>query len=235
MPLYRIQRDDVLRKEEIDSLLNQCTQNLIDGKKVIEKEYGLFPIKFSPPMIQCFIALEWLFGKRIRETLRLRRQDVYWDDEYLCVNFTVQKKKNRKATSAPQRTLKKISLSNPYTRYIIDYVSTITDGWIFKGAKGRREKTVYWKDDEGKIIKSYHYVDEDEGRLSQEYALQILKALDMNICCHLFRHSLATLMAEHEATQEDLMNWFDWDRVDTAHNYVRGGPRMTKKWSDRTW
>jgi integrase len=195
----------------------------------------LFPIKFSPPVIQCLIALEWLFGKRIRETLRLRREDVHWDDEFLYANFTVQKKRSRKATLAPKRVLKKILLSNPYTHYIIDHVSTITEGWIFTGAKGRREKTVYWKDEEGKIIKSYHYVDADEGRLSQEYALQILKALDENICCHLFRHSLATQMAEHEATEEELMHWFDWDRFDTAHGYVRGGPRMTERLSRRTW
>jgi len=52
---------------------------------------------------------------------------------------------------------------------------------------------------------------------------------------HLFRESLATEMAERGATEEDLMHWFDWDRVDTAHSYVKRGTKLTEKWSDRTW
>lgn len=52
---------------------------------------------------------------------------------------------------------------------------------------------------------------------------------------HLFRESLATEMAEHGATEEELMHWFDWDRVDTAHVYVKRGTKLTEKWSKRTW
>jgi len=42
-------------------------------------------------------------------------------------------------------------------------------------------------------------------------------------------------MAEREATEEELMNWFDWERPDTAHSYVKGGIKLTEKWSERTW
>jgi len=33
-------------------------------------------------------------------------------------------------------------------------------------------------------------------------------------------------MAERGATEEELMAWFDWDRYDTAHGYVKGGPKL---------
>jgi len=36
-------------------------------------------------------------------------------------------------------------------------------------------------------------------------------------------------MAERGATEEELMSWFDWDR------YVKGGPKLTEKWAERTW
>jgi hypothetical protein len=42
-------------------------------------------------------------------------------------------------------------------------------------------------------------------------------------------------MAEKGATEEDLMHWFDWDRVDTAHEYVKRGTKLTEKYSERTW
>lgn len=51
---------------------------------------------------------------------------------------------------------------------------------------------------------------------------------------HLFRESLATQMAEKGATEEELMHWFDWDRVDIAHEYVKRGSKLTEKWSERT-
>jgi len=55
-----------------------------------------------------------------------------------------------------------------------------------------------------------------------------------NAWFHLFRESLATKMAEHGATEEELMHWFDWDRVDTAHEYVKRGTKLTEKWAERT-
>ena len=91
------------------------------------------------------------------------------------------------------------------------------------------------KDKKTDEITTYHYVDLDEGRMGARRAYQVLKKLNKQAWLHLFRHSLATQMAEQEATEEQHMAWFDWDRYDTAHNYVRGGPRLTRKWSQRKW
>lgn len=238
MPKYKYQRK-ILRKKTINLLLTECEKNLIGGKKVFEKKEGdFFQIKVDPTMLQCLIALLWLFGKRIREVLKLKREDIEVREGFLYVNFQIQKKKSRKSLLTPIRKLKLITLKNPYTVYILNHIQTITnpDAWLFPGRKKKREWDVKWKDPEtGEIIKTYHYVDDDVGRMSKEYALRVLKSLSETVCCHLFRHSLATTMAERKSTEEELMNWFDWDRYETAHGYVKGGPRMTKELSERTW
>ena len=59
--------------------------------------------------------------------------------------------------------------------------------------------------------------------------------LTRKIWLHLFWTSVAAEMAERGATEEELMAWFDWDRYDTAHGYVKGGPKLTEKWAKRTW
>ena len=73
------------------------------------------------------------------------------------------------------------------------------------------------------------------GRMSRQHAYRIIKGLNPKAWTHLFRHSLATEMAERGATEEELMSWFDWDRYETAHRYVKGGPKLTEKWSKRTF
>ena len=71
--------------------------------------------------------------------------------------------------------------------------------------------------------------------MSHQLALYYLKKVNPNAWWHLFRESLATMMAEHGATEEILLHWFDWDRVDTAHEYVKRGTKLTEEYSERTW
>jgi integrase len=72
-------------------------------------------------------------------------------------------------------------------------------------------------------------------KVSRQLARYYFRKVTDQAWFHLFRESLATEMAEHGATEEDLMHWFDWDRVDTAHEYVKRGTKLTEKWSERTW
>jgi len=46
-------------------------------------------------------------------------------------------------------------------------------------------------------------------RMSREQAYKIFKAINPKCWLHLFRHSVATEMAERGATEEELMSWFD--------------------------
>ena len=91
-------------------------------------------------MFQCLIALLWLFGKRIRETLRLKRKDVRWNEKFPFVSFQVMKKKKRETSPIPIRRTKRITIKNPYVHYVIDYVASIEnpEAWIFPGRRRKR-------------------------------------------------------------------------------------------------
>lgn len=69
----------------------------------------------------------------------------------------------------------------------------------------------------------------------REKARYYLRKLTEKAWFHLFRESLATEMAENGASEEQLMHWFDWDRVETAHKYVKRGTKLTEQLSDRTY
>jgi integrase len=53
--------------------------------------------------------------------------------------------------------------------------------------------------------------------VSRQLALYYLKKVNPDAWFHLFRHSLATQIAEHGGTESELMGWFDWDDAKTAH------------------
>jgi integrase len=83
-----------------------------------------------------------------------------------------------------------------------------------------------------------HWKTVESGRLfplSRQLALYYLKKANPQAWFHLFRESLATEMAERGATEEKLMHWFDWERVDTAHDYVKRGTGLTEEYSEREW
>ena len=234
MPKIKTKREDVLRNNEVDEMLQK-----LSGKDVIRGEYETTlhdkPITqtFNIPcrMTECLIALLWLFGKRIREVLKLKRKDVWARGNSLYVRFHVLKKKSREDEAIPKRYLKRITLENPYTKYVLGYVKAIKDPetYLFHGRSKDRVRKVKMK----KKVYVYHL--KNEGMMSPEKAWKIIKFLNPKAWCHLFRHSIATQMAEEGATEDELMDWFDWSRSDTAHDYVKRGPRLIEKWANRRW
>jgi len=214
MPIIKTKREDVLRSIEVDRILEEATKGVVHYRPIqVEPNSVDMILRFESTRIKCLVALLWLFGKRITENLRLKRKDFRVAHKYLYVHYNVLKKKHRQTQAIPERKLKRITLANPYTRYILDYVESIhePDAYIFPS---NRSTTGY---------------------MSRNHAYRILKGLDRKCWLHLFRHSVATEMAERGATEEELMAWFDWDRYDTAHGYVKGGPKLTAKWSKRKW
>lgn len=214
MPIIKTKREDVLRSIEVDRILEGAAKGLVHYRPIrVEPNSVDMILRFEPARIKCLVALLWLFGKRITENLRLKRKDFRVAHKYLYVHYYILKKKHRQAQAIPERKLKRITLENRYTRYILDYVESIRepDAYIFAS---NRSTTGY---------------------MSRNHAYRILKGLDPKCWLHLFRHSVATEMAERGATEEELMAWFDWDRYDTAHGYVKGGPKLTAKWSKRKW
>lgn len=172
--------------------------------------------KFGIPGLgwKAFISIMWLFGKRVSEIIGLRTQDVRVNGEYLAILFTVLKKRSYKDPGMRRPFQKRVTLENPYTETIITW-------W-------NREKK-----EEEKFL--FPRSQTKMGYIYRQYAHLVLKEISPKISSHLFRHSLATQMAENGATAYELVNWFDWDRTDTALEYIRRSGAMTEKLSNRKW
>ncbi len=179
---------------------------ILDRAEAIDK-YGIPGLGW-----QAFISIMWLFGKRVSEIVSLRTQDVRVDGEYLHILFTVLKKRSTADPGIRMPFLKRITLENPYTEAIIAWWNRVRGGqFLFP-----RHQTKM-------------------GYIYRQYAHLVLKEISPQISSHLFRHSLATQMAEDGATAYELVSWFDWDRTDTALEYIRRGGAMTERLSKRKW
>ena len=179
---------------------------ILDGAEAIDK-YGIPGLGW-----QAFISIMWLFGKRVSEIVSLRTQDIRVDGEYLYILFTVLKKRSKSDPGIRMPFLKKVTLENPYTECIIEWWNRVK---------------------ESKFL--FTRVETKMGHIYRQYAHLVLKEISPQISSHLFRHSLATQMAEDGATAYELVSWFDWDRTDTALVYIRRGGAMTERLSKRKW
>ncbi len=113
-----------------------------------------------------------------------------------------------KKKGIPYSPLKRITVKHPYVKYIIQHLDNVESGFLF---------TI-------------------EGRRASRFQLhRRLKKCNPKAWFHLFRHSLATLMAERDKSETKLMAWFDWDSPKVAHQYVMRGPQLTEDLSNRTW
>ena len=192
------ERQDVIRLVELGEIL--------DGAEGVDK-FGIPGLGW-----QAFISVMWLFGKRVSEIISLRSRDVRVDGEYLAILFTVLKKRSQKDPGMRMPFLKRVTLENPYTEFVIEWWNRVREGeYLFARPQTKM------------------------GYIYRQYAHLVLKEISPHISSHLFRHSLATLMAEDGATAYELVSWFDWDRTDTALDYVKRGGAMTERLSKRKW
>jgi len=219
MPKVKIDRTDILRKPEVDAMLENA-RNVYMGER-----------------LQCIIALAWIFGKRIREILRLKREDVWTDDKFLYVRFTVSKKRGKARQPVHSMYVKKIRLDHPYVPYVLNWVNRIKEGYIFPSYTKPRKVRVKarWKGKDGEVKEKWYEYEWEGGHLSDARARQLIKQVNPQAWWHFFRESLATQMAEMGATEEELMHWFDWSDPRVAHEYVKRGTKLIEKWADRTW
>ncbi len=232
MPAIKAQRQDVMRPAELENMLRR-----LDGKEEITGEYATHirgklvtqTFKIDCAMAQCILAMLWIFGKRITEVVRLKRRDIWSDGLFLYARFTVLKKK--KKAVIPITYVKRIRADHPYAHYVLDFVAKIGDkeAYVFPGETRKRKIRVKMPK------KTYEYATSDAGHISSNKVWKIVKFLDSLAWCHLFRHSVATIMAEEGATESELMSWFDWTDPKVAHGYVSRGPKLTERLSERNW
>ncbi|RKX46022.1 MAG: hypothetical protein DRP27_02550 [Thermotogae bacterium] len=164
--------------------------------------------KTSNPMLKCLIAILYAFGCRISEALELRRKDVRIERDYLAIRFPL--KKRRPKSGFKPVIERRLDRNHYLVKYIIDWVSQIEDS------------------------DSYIFPSRHKGKhLSRVRAWQLLKEIDEKIWPHAFRHSLATLMAEHGASALEMKAWFGWGSLNTALFYIEMTEAMRTRWSRR--
>lgn len=192
----------------------------------------------NPYQICALISLLYLFGKRISENLKLRRKHLSTKRGYLYVTFPLLKKKrlvkgeNRILKPLTSRHRVSIENSKPFSTIIIGWTKKIEhlESWVFAGNSRPHVQVVKNK----KYGKTYKYVHTDSGRMSRTTAYRVLKALNPSFFPHFFRKSLATHLAEDPKVGPIAMQqWFDWDKIETATNYILKTERMTQRIQDR--
>lgn len=167
----------------------------------------------DPLRDRALIAMLFAYGKRISEYVVLDKSDIQVHDETIVTRFHVLK--SRPKSGILKIVHKELARDHWLAHYIIDHVDALVGGYVFPG----RGQT---------------------GHLTRQGALWLLQnRYNDDIWPHLFRHSLAGLMAEAGATVPELMAWFDWEKESTAIGYVMSfGPtqaKMARKWSKRTF
>ena len=252
MPIVKVKREDVLSEDEFQRMLSKLSgQDIITGTYETTLEGKPVTQKFNIECrkAECLLCLLWVFGKRIQEILLLKRKDLSVENGFLYVEFIVLKKKETKGQPVRIKHTKRITLKHPYVHYITDYINSVEDqnSFLFPGQTGPRDITSkvnsyeYWRDEQGNLKRSvkdvrvYKYRRTQYGFMSAQLAWKIIKFLDSNVYPHLFRHTLATRMAKHGFTEDELMDWFDWDTPKTAHDYVNRERELTPKAATRTW
>ena len=178
------------------------------------------------------ISIAALFGKRVTEILSLSRNQFIVKDGFLFIRFRVGKKRD-KNEPIPHFYLKRKTLKHPLTKYIIDFISPIKEGYIFPSSRHEQaiKQKVMVKRKDGSLKQCEYSYTVPGGFISRQLALYYLKKISPTSWFHLFRESLATSMAEEGASEEELMHWFDWDTPASAHKYVKRGTKLTEKWS----
>jgi len=160
------------------------------------------------------ISIMWVFGKRIGEIVGIRTKNVFvTKSEELGIRFYVLKKNKINDPGILTPFTKLITLSNPYVEPIVSYWKDVRDTEVFLFPRSTTKT----------------------GHIYRQYVHTVLKLISPKISSHLFRHTLATRMAEMGATSHQLVSWFDWDKVDTALEYVKRSGKLTKVLTEREW
>jgi len=220
--------------------------------RVIPLEEGLRIVDsvaegFTRDRDQALIAFVMLFGKRAKEILMVKKEDVWLDGGFMYVRFKVLKKRRRR----------KICLycqkRNPLKAKICAYCGSINFKIEVYGERFTervKHKSVshplteyflkWWR----KVpAKAYVFPSLNKALLLQGvYEYDWSKPMTYvrmwqifhqtaKISPHGFRHSLATKLAETgEYDELDLLYWFDWESFETAKKYIHlgGGKRVRK-------
>lgn len=201
---------DIMSPEEVD--------------EIITRAGDLDYMGLSGEAWACLFAIFWAYGKRVSEIVELRTTDLAIRDNDLTVTFTIRKKVRHSKNGIPvpedkwgipPRRTKRLTLDNTYAQIIESYWSAIRErgGFLFPRPTTKM------------------------GYIYPKYVWDAIRKMEFEqpIWTHLFRHTLATELAQEEVGAFEMKTWFDWEKIDTADSYVSAAGVSTKKASSRKW
>ena len=174
---------------------------------IVSKAYNIGYVGISGLGWAAYFSILRLYGKRVTEVITLRTRDVYVEGKYLCIRFAIGKSHRQ---IKPVRT-KKVKLDNPYAQIILEYLETVPDGFLFPSTGTKT------------------------GHIYRQYAHDACKMIRDDMTNHTFRHTLATQLAERRFTAFELQSFFDWQKLETASEYVKSSGVMSQRISDYVW
>lgn len=228
----------------IDEVVELC--NLAKTERIYQIRVGVLGKRDA-----ALIAMLYSFGKRITEILTLKRDDIEWDDEFLYVHFTVQKKEKRDqlkcltcntVTSSSARycrkcgeDLKELGKTIPARKKLnvyrkmrpLDYplIPFILE-WVKKVPQGGY---VFAPANTGCLFERTIKLDFTR-HINRIRGWCIVDGYDLESSPHFFRHSLATNLAEEGFDDLELCDWFDWESVESARDYTsRAGTKRVRR------
>ena len=191
--------------------------------------------------LSCWLAFDCIFGKRRREICRLKRNDIWIENNFLYVRFYVGKKKKRRGIIDQLPYTKYKTLDHYAMPYILYYLKKydeaigLKDGYIFPANTKATTHTVNTSFINGKgEVETREYTYNYAGGYRNPNTMHYyIKKVNKDIWCHLARHSVATKSAEKGSSEYDISKILDVTPR-TASKYVHHGTGYTKKWASET-
>lgn len=218
------------RKRDIENILERKRLGYgeimsdVEIDTIISKALSLNYMDLPGVAWSCLFAVFWAFGKRVSEIVELRTTDITVRGNDLAVTFTIRKKVRKSKDGipipedkwgTPPRRTKRLTLDNKYAQIIRDYWESIKDkgGFLFPRYQTKM------------------------GHIYPRYVWNAIREMgfEQPIWSHLFRHTLATELAQNDVGAFEMKTWFDWEKIDTADSYVSAAGVSTKKVSGRKW
>jgi len=197
MTNVKVQRKDVLSEEEIEDMIKRAQQ--------IENEY--FRLRAL-----ALISIFYKTGKRRAEVACLEVDDLKIKGKYLSVTFTVVKKRKKNVMSVRREKL--LPLNDRFTQYIIDY-------WMWMR---KHHPECHYLFPSIKCVFGGAYVFSRDRHLSGRHVLRIIKMLNPQAWCHLFRETMGAKIVRSDPTiiaPFKVMRRLDLESHTTAFRYMQ--------------
>jgi len=157
------------------------------------------------------LCLFYLTGKRVKEISQLKQSDLAIRENYLCVTFTLAKK--RKKQTLTVRREKQIDLAEPYAQPIIEYWKWLSQNlpsneWLFPSVRA------------SPFSDALRFGDK---HLSTRQLLRIVQRYNPSIWCHLFRETVGAKIVRADPTIMSVWKVkkrLDLEKTETAWRYM---------------